>query len=135
MDPQLPKSGPEFGRPRRGGGRSWLGKLPLILAALALILACVSLLLILTGRRAQQEAGPETFFYGSRQVEVLEGVSRNQYDPAGFSLDQRGRVTYQEEGVSVRAGIDVSVHQGEVDWQAEAADGVDFAMLRLGYPG
>ena len=55
---------------------------------MALILACVSLLLILTGRRAQQEAEPETFFYGNRQLEVLEGVSQNQYDPAGFSLAQ-----------------------------------------------
>ena len=133
MDPGQPGERRPPPRRRRGGNR--LGNLTLILAALALILACVSLLLILTGRRAQQEPEPETFFYGNRQLEVLEGVPRNQYDPAGFSLDQRGRVTYQEEGVSVRAGIDVSVHQGEIDWQAVAADGVDFAMIRLGYRG
>ena len=133
MDPGQPGERRPPPRRRREGNR--LGRLTLILAALALILACVSLLLILTGRRARQEPEPETFFYGNRQLEVLEGVPRNQYDPAGFSLDQRGRVTYQEEGVSVRAGIDVSVHQGEIDWQAVAADGVDFAMIRLGYRG
>lgn len=32
-------------------------------------------------------------------------------------------------------GIDVSEHQGEIDWAAVAASGVEFAMLRLGYRG
>ena len=31
--------------------------------------------------------------------------------------------------------MDVSTYQGEVDWQAVAADGIDFAILRLGYRG
>ncbi|TGJ76845.1 GH25 family lysozyme [Caproiciproducens galactitolivorans] len=33
----------------------------------------------------------------------------------------------------VLKGIDVSVHQGTVDWAAVKADGVDFAILRSGY--
>ncbi len=32
-------------------------------------------------------------------------------------------------------GIDVSAHQGEIDWQAVADSGVRFAMIRLGYRG
>lgn len=32
-------------------------------------------------------------------------------------------------------GIDVSEHQGEIDWQAVASDGVDFAIIRAGYRG
>lgn len=32
-------------------------------------------------------------------------------------------------------GIDVSHHQGEIDWQQVAASGVDFVMVRLGYRG
>lgn len=32
-------------------------------------------------------------------------------------------------------GIDVSSHQGTIDWAAVAADGVDFAMVRVGYRG
>ena len=32
-------------------------------------------------------------------------------------------------------GIDVSEHQGEIDWAAVAADGVEFAMIRAGYRG
>ena len=30
-------------------------------------------------------------------------------------------------------GIDVSHHQGKIDWEAVAADGVGFAILRCGY--
>lgn len=32
-------------------------------------------------------------------------------------------------------GMDVSTHQGEIDWQAVADSGVDFAILRVGYRG
>ncbi len=32
-------------------------------------------------------------------------------------------------------GIDVSEHQGEIDWEAVKADGVTFAILRVGYGG
>ena len=32
-------------------------------------------------------------------------------------------------------GIDVSSHQGEIDWQAVADAGVDFAIIRVGYRG
>ncbi len=38
---------------------------------------------------------------------------------------------YEEEEVSV--GIDVSKWQGEIDWQAVADAGVDFAFIRVGY--
>lgn len=31
------------------------------------------------------------------------------------------------------AGIDVSSHQGQIDWQKVADSGVEFAMIRLGY--
>ena len=30
-------------------------------------------------------------------------------------------------------GIDVSHHQGEIDWEAVQADGIDFAIIRCGY--
>ncbi|MDE5831272.1 MAG: glycoside hydrolase family 25 protein, partial [Clostridia bacterium] len=32
-------------------------------------------------------------------------------------------------------GIDVSAHQGEIDWAKVKASGVDFAMIRVGYRG
>ena len=34
-----------------------------------------------------------------------------------------------------RTGIDVSSHQGEIDWQQAAEAGIQFAMIRVGYRG
>ena len=33
----------------------------------------------------------------------------------------------------VRYGVDVSEHQGTIDWQAVAASGIEFAFIRVGY--
>lgn len=47
-----------------------------------------------------------------------------------------GRYTYEgEDGVVRTTGVDVSDHQGAIDWQAVAADGIDFAMIRVGWRG
>ena len=45
------------------------------------------------------------------------------------------RLAAVPEGYAVRSGVDVSEHQGEIDWAAAAADGVEFAILRAGYRG
>ncbi len=36
---------------------------------------------------------------------------------------------------SGRWGIDVSKHQGEIDWKKVAEDGIEFAIIRVGYRG
>ena len=47
-----------------------------------------------------------------------------------------GRYAYIEaDQVKSRLGIDVSENQQEIDWQAVADDGIQFAMIRLGYRG
>lgn len=57
----------------------------------------------------------------------------NSYDSAAFVVEN-GFLTYQGDAPSY-VGIDVSAHQGEVDWERVAAAGVDFVMLRVGYRG
>nr|WP_241156410.1 MULTISPECIES: glycoside hydrolase family 25 protein [unclassified Adlercreutzia] len=62
-------------------------------------------------------------------------VSDKMYDWANLR-DVGGRLVYEEGGqVTSRAGIDVSEHQGYIDWEAVAADGIDFAMVRAGSRG
>ncbi len=47
-----------------------------------------------------------------------------------------GLVEYVENGqVISHKGIDVSKHQGEIDWAKVAADGVEFAFVRVGNRG
>jgi len=69
------------------------------------------------------------------------------YQPINYDLPQSGydwsnlsyagdRIYYQDEAFpEVSYGVDVSLYQGQIDWQAVAADGVDFAMIRVGYRG
>lgn len=46
------------------------------------------------------------------------------------------RYTYVVDGNQVsRLGIDVSEANGAIDWEAVAADGVEFAIVRVGYRG
>lgn len=46
------------------------------------------------------------------------------------------RYTYVDDGkVISRLGVDVSENQGSIDWRAVKKDGIDFAMIRVGYRG
>lgn len=78
--------------------------------------------------------GKQILFQGG-YYNILEDVPVNSYDPEGFSKDENGYITYTEDGVYVTKGVDVSVHQGTIDWQQVADAGFDFAMIRVGYRG
>ena len=60
---------------------------------------------------------------------------RNPYDPAKISFDENDRPRYADSAEPVLCGIDVSSHQGKIDWNAVAADGIDYAMIRCGFRG
>lgn len=76
------------------------------------------------------------FTYSGRTLDVLEGVPVNTYDLDQFVRDEEtGRMTYAAEDLETLVGIDVSSWQRNIDWEAVAADGVDFAIIRVGYRG
>ncbi len=64
-----------------------------------------------------------------------EDVSESTLDPMLFDFDENGRAIYKDDGQKILTGIDVSVFQGYIDWNAVAEDGIDFVMLRVGYRG
>lgn len=67
---------------------------------------------------------------------IIEGIPLNNYNKDGFSLDDGNRLSYTEDGeVSSYFGIDVSAYQGDIDWDAVRADGIEFAILRVGIRG
>lgn len=68
-------------------------------------------------------------------LDLQEGVPTSYLKPGDFSYDENGRITYTAEGYEVMTGIDVSEYQKYPDWDKVAADGIDFAMIRLGYRG
>jgi lysozyme len=69
----------------------------------------------------------------ARTAGHADGFPMFSRDLSLFSLDSRSRMRYS--GESYLTGIDVSEHQGDVDWEKVAADGIDFVMIRIGYRG
>lgn len=127
-------------RSRKQKGGNGLGALSLAVSVLALIVAGAALILVLRGSgqnvsSALPEDEPVTFRFGDMVLTPLEGMPLNPYHKEAFGLDEKGRVTYEYDGRQAKTGIDVSTHQKDVDWQAVAADGVSFAILRLGHRG
>ena len=68
-------------------------------------------------------------------IPVYSDVALSALDPSLFIPDENGRMTYADDAVKMYTGVDVSVFQGEIDFQKVKADGVDFVMLRAGYRG
>ena len=58
----------------------------------------------------------------------------NTLEPGDFVPDGN-YIDYTGSDVRTMRGIDVSEHQQDIDWAAVAADGVEFAMIRVGYRG
>ncbi len=69
-------------------------------------------------------------------VPINRALKMNQFDSANLQVLENGEYQYLTEGqVTSHKGIDVSSHQGEIDWNSVAQDGVEFAIIRLGYRG
>lgn len=69
----------------------------------------------------------------AQSIRRRDGFPMLSWDVTKFSTGVDGRVSYS--GAPTRTGIDVSEHQGEINWKKVVDSGIDFAMLRLGYRG
>ena len=68
-------------------------------------------------------------------ITPAEGVAVSSFTEEEFSTDEEGLPVYNGDKYDTRLGIDVSFYQGVIDWEAVAADGIEFAMIRCGYRG
>lgn len=69
-------------------------------------------------------------------VEINQDLSKNNFDIDNLSEDELGRYVYKTDGeLTSRFGIDVSSHQGDIDWEAVKAEGVEFVFVRAVYRG
>ncbi len=118
-------------------------RLALICAAVALVVVVITLLVVFFSgsqdHEPDEDAGP-LIPEGMRQIEdIYRGemivpdfdIPDNTYDRNGFATGEDGFKHYKDAAV----GIDVSEFQGNIDWYAVKAAGVDFAIIRLGYRG
>ena len=70
---------------------------------------------------------------GAGTPERRDPVPANTYAAEDFAAVD-GFLTYDGDAPSY-VGVDVSSHQGDIDWARVAAAGVEFAMIRVGYRG
>jgi GH25 family lysozyme M1 (1,4-beta-N-acetylmuramidase) len=69
-------------------------------------------------------------------ADIDPALAKHDYDWARLSRSA-ARPAYADEDAGIRSmfGIDVSFYQEDIDWDAVAADGVEFVMIRVGYRG
>ena len=113
---------------RQAAGGS--GVLALFLILVLLVIAAGAMVRMISLRRQAWEAAAAAEAAPTPEPTLPPTV----LSPEGFGWGA-GLKSYEYEGVTGHPGVDVSGHQGEIDWQAVAASGVEFAILRAGYRG
>ena len=69
-------------------------------------------------------------------VPIQKNLKMNDHVEENLNILETGEYQYVKDGqVISHKGIDVSKHQGEIDWQQVAEDGVEFAFIRVGLRG
>lgn len=114
----------------------------IISAAVAFVVVMIVVILSLIGggSQPQEETGSQIpdnmvlvndIYEGERLVPKFD-MDLNTYDTEKF-VEEGSFITY-DDGKAV-LGVDVSEHQGTIDWQAVKDAGIEFAILRVGYRG
>ena len=119
------RSAPTLRTPERTQNRSTLPLIVLAVVAALVLWLVVSRISSCSQTQGAVEDTP------SASVPAMNGT----YDWQNLGRSN-GRFTYSVDGEVVsKFGIDVSENNGEIDWPAVAADGVEFAFIRVGYRG
>lgn len=69
------------------------------------------------------------------EMEINPAVRKHDYNWSCLTNTQEDIQYTGDERYTLRKGIDVSEHQGYIDWEKVKAAGIDFAILRIGYRG
>lgn len=129
----------------RGLDKRQIRLLALACAAVAVVVVIVTLIVVFAagGHEGQEESEPSggtaipegmkliDDLYNGEMIVPDFDIPDNRLDPKGFAAEEDGFIRYKEASL----GIDVSEFQGEIDWYAVKAAGVDFAIIRCGYRG
>lgn len=119
-------------------------RLSLVIITCILILITVSLIIsifVITIRpKAKSARSPENsvtdsgkIIFSGVELDVDDTLPINTFSLKDFVSHDSGRITYNGDGAIY--GIDVSSFQGNINWTAVKASGIDFAIIRLGFRG
>lgn len=76
-------------------------------------------------------------FNGEDYVWIIpeNNVPVNQLTADDFSINENGEPSYNGTAYASFRGIDISEHQGDIDWEKVKQSGIDFAIIRVGARG
>lgn len=69
-----------------------------------------------------------------RKVKISANINRHNWDFSNLDTSTDFKRYIAEDGSVSKVGIDVSEHQGAINWE-RAASAIDFAIVRIGYRG
>ncbi len=74
--------------------------------------------------------------YGPIWMPALANVAKNEYVNENFVKDETtGYLTYADESLEILQGLDVSIYQGDIEWDKVKEAGFDFVIIRCGFRG
>lgn len=74
--------------------------------------------------------------YGPIWMPALANVAKNEYINENFVKDETtGYLTYADESLEILQGLDVSIYQGDIEWDKVKEAGFDFVIIRCGFRG
>ena len=112
------------------GAAHLVGPYPMPMTALVLILLGAALFWMLRGIWSRpSEPAPEPTV-----TETVPVLPPSQLDAACFGTEN-GHKTYQSKTLTAALGVDISSHQGYIDWEQVAGSDVQFAIIRAGFRG
>ena len=135
-------------RQRKGIRPEWILGAIALLAAVVLGVTAVFCIPYFTARDEDPEDLPDYHMQAQSEAteEFLEPTEsatepenptippeRNPFDQYDFQYNRNNYLVLQN--LKSSPGVDVSAHQGVIDWNAVKASGIEFAMIRLGYRG
>ena len=69
------------------------------------------------------------------ETTILSNVKKHNYN-WNYLTNDGNTITYSDTSeYTIRKGVDVSYHQGNIDWEKVKAEGYDFAIIRIAYRG
>ncbi len=84
----------------------------------------------LVAKNGSTELTVDDLYEGEMTIPYFNAPTSKNYRPDQF-VERKGIITY--EGGDSFLGINVSMKQGEIDWNQVADSGVEFAMIRVGW--
>lgn len=69
-----------------------------------------------------------------QKIKISPNIPRHNWDFGKLDDSARFKNYVEDDGTRKRVGIDVSEHQGLINWEAASSE-IDFAFVRLGYRG